>query len=98
MKIEARGKYAGVKVHLDGDEAEVFLDFIKAKGEGEKIQKRIEKFAFKLGGKIEALLEEKPYLLKDRTEEQIEAALTSDAEKIEAQLKVLKKGGDWKKV
>ena len=28
MKIEPRGKYAGVKVHLDGEEAGVLLDIL----------------------------------------------------------------------
>ena len=104
MKIEARGKYAGVKVHLDGDEAEWFLGALDV---GDKIlstkplpQVAAEslKFAVKLGRKIAKLVKDVPNLLKDRTEEQITAALTGDQEKIIAQLEALKKGKNWKKV
>lgn len=98
MKIEARGKYAGVKVHLDGDEAEMFLAFT-AKKIGYDEEARVMKFVSKLGGKIQSLIGEIPNLLEDRTEEQILDALQSDASKIEKQLKALKKGGDqWQHV
>ena len=102
MKIEPRGKYAGVKVHLDGEEGQLFLDFVeKAKGQEKfKLDKddKVIKFASKLGGKIQKLIGEVPNLLEDRTEEQIKEALTGDAEKIEKQLAALEKGKDWKKV
>lgn len=96
MKIEARGKYAGVKVHLDGEEAKEFLQWVEHKVE--KTDTPVIKFAAKLGGKIAKLMKEVPNLLEDRTEEQIQEALTSDAEKIEKQLAAIKKGKDWKKV
>ena len=98
MKIEPRGKYAGVKVHLDGDEAEMFLAWAGLKTMVTTQHKEVINFASKLGSKIQRLIEEIPNLLEDRTEEQIQLALTGDAEKIEKQLKALKKGQDWKAV
>lgn len=104
MKIEPRGKYAGVKVHLDGEEAGLFLEWAEeyhsypqTKLHPDKDVKVIN-FASKLGGKIQKLVGEMPNLLEDRTEEQIEKSLKGDAEKIEKQLKAIKKGKDWKKV
>ena len=98
MKIESRGKYPGVKVHLDAEEAEMFLEFVSAKGEGGASKKDIIKFAEKLGNKIDKLLDENPDLLKERTEEQIQASMNHDLEKIEAQKAAMAKGKDWKKV
>ena len=97
MKIEPRGKYAGVKVHLDGEEAAMFLEWAE-KGIHLGDETNVIKFASKLGGKIQKLVGEMPNLLEDRTEEQIEKSLKGDAEKIEKQLKAIKKGKDWKKV
>ena len=101
MKIEARGKYAGVKVHLDGDEAQQFLDLVRLKGEGKQANKAEERaitFAHKLGKKIDKLIEEVPNLLEDRTEEQIQASMEKDLDKILEQKKAIAAGKDWKKV
>ena len=100
MKIEPRGKYAGVKVHLDGDEAGELLEFFKSTSPAHKIKALPipERFALKLGNKINNLIGEMPNLLEDRTEEQIKEALEGDQEKIEAQLAAMEKGKDWKKV
>ena len=97
MKIEPRGKYAGVKVHLDGEEAGIFLKWADGKWSSEPNPTLIQ-FASKLGGKIQRLIKEVPNLLEDRTEEQIKEALEGDQEKIEKQLKALEKGKDWKVV
>ena len=97
MKIEPRGKYAGVKVHLDGDEAGAFLKWADGKWSTEPNPSLV-KFASKLGGKIQRLIEEIPNLLEDRTEEQIKDALEGDQEKIEKQLAALSGGKDWKRV
>lgn len=98
MKIEPRGKYAGVKVHLDGEESQMFLDVYKDHSKGGVDYTDGYDFAVKLGKKISKLVGEMPNLLEDRTEEQIKEALTGDAEKIEKQLKAMAKGADWKKV
>lgn len=94
MKIEPRGKYAGVKVHLDGDEAEEFLKAYKKDG----LKDKAVEFQVKLGKKISKLLEDVPNLFKDRTEEQIKASMEKDLEKIHQQQKAMGEGKDWKKV
>ena len=101
MKIEKRGKYGGVKVHLDGEEAEEFLNYFTADKKGVVEGDLLifpPKFAVRLGKKIANLVSEFPTLFEDRTEEEIQEALSSDAEKIDAQLKALGEGKDWKKV
>ena len=99
MKIEARGKYAGVKVHLDGDEAALFLEVVAGKKLHAQEEAQVIEFATKLGHKIQKLVKEVPNLLVDRTEAQIKEALEGDAEKITKQLAALKHGGDqWKHV
>lgn len=95
MKIEPRGKYAGIKVHLDGDEARMFL-MLKALGPVEFTP--ISKFALTLGKHITKLVKEIPNLLEDRTEAQIQEALLGDQAKIAKQLDAMKTGSDWKKV
>lgn len=102
MKIEPRGKYAGVKVHLDGDEAAMFLEWVK---NGSKApiyipaqSEPVITFASKLGGKIQKLISEVPNLLEDRTEEQIKASMEKDLAKIHAQQEAMAKGKDWKAV
>lgn len=95
MKIEPRGKYAGVKVHLDGEEAEMFLDFVGGAPTPIGANKAV-KFASKLGEKIRKLQFEVPTLLKERTEEEVKAALLKDQKKIEEQLKAIETGGDWR--
>ena len=97
MKIEPRAKYAGVKVHLDGDEAGSFLKWADVKWSKDPNHSLIQ-FASQLGEKIQHLIKEVPNLLEDRTEGQIKEALTGDQEKIERQLKALEKGKDWKQV
>ncbi len=72
IKIEPRGKYAGVKVHLDGEEAKEFLAFAEGvEGVGTTKKTGVLKFACKLGAKINKLVGEVPNLFEDRTEEQI---------------------------
>ena len=97
MKIEPRDKYAGVKVHLDGDEAGAFLKWADGKWSDDPNPSLI-KFASKLGRKIQRLIEEVPNLLEDRTEDQVKEALEGDAEKISKQLAALSGGKDWKRV
>ena len=101
MKIEPRGKYAGVKVHLDGDEAEEVLAYFHANKKGIAEGDLLSfppKFASRLGAKINKLIAEMPNLLEDRTEEQIIEAMEGDLEKIQAQKKAIAQGKDWKKV
>ena len=94
MKCEARGKYSGTKVHLDGEECKEILDFLDPNCVFSAALPQ--KFVTKLGRKIKALLTEHPDLLKERTEEQVQAALLKDQKKIVQQLEALEKGKDWK--
>ena len=103
MKIEPRGKYAGVKVHLDGEEAQNFLTVYEKWYHllsPPPISKKFGalNFALQLGKKIKNLMKEHPQLLEDRTEDEIAEALQRDKEKIEAQQFAMKKGKDWKGV
>ena len=101
ITIHPRGKYPGVKCHLDGEEAAEFLAYYEANKKGIAEGELLSfppKFASKLGKKIAALIEEVPHLLEERTEEQIQEALKGDQEKIAKQLTALDKGKDWKKV
>ena len=104
MKIEPRGKYAGVKVHLDGDEAQEFLAWAEMCDkllETKKLPEtacKVIKFACKLGAKIEKLVGEVPNLFEDRTEEQIQESMKKDLDKILAQQHAMGEGKDWKKV
>lgn len=106
MKIEKRGKYPGVKVHLDPDECQAFIQF------GEDVQKispsdPLASVALKpskptyfsvsaqIGKKMGKILVEEPDFLKERTPEQIKESLLADKAKIEKQLAA---GGAWKNV
>lgn len=93
MKIEPRGKYAGIKVHLDGEEVEKFLRWVKG-GDTAVINYPIQ-FAGKLAKQINSLLSEHPNLLKDRTEEEIKAALLKEQEEATKKLEKIKHGEKW---
>lgn len=96
MKIEPRGKYPGVKVHLDEKECEELIkDQALNSVEGER---RLAKFGAKLVRKILTLQEESPTLLQPRTEDQIRAELIEERDKSIAKLAAMDQGQDWKKV
>lgn len=98
MKIEPRGKYPGIKIHLDEKEVEEFIGLnpdgkatVVSSGVGEALRKR-------LRTKVKDLLHEVPWLLKERTSEQIIAELTIEKEKSEKKLAAIAAGKDWKEV
>lgn len=93
-KIEARGKYSGTKIHLTGEECKILLSWLG----GKRDLNDAKTFTKAVGKAIRKLKEENPYVLEDRTEEEIAAALQRDKDKIEKQMKVMKEGGNWKKV
>lgn len=98
MKIESRGKYPGVKVHLDPDECELLLQ-LKKDQEIAKIElKGPLALVLKMGVKIAVLQEEEPGLLQERTQEQILAILAKESEKAALQLEALKKKGSFKEI
>lgn len=101
-KYECRGKYSGVKAHFDEKECQELLDFLKlykSGNAGSTVDGSIPlKFTLAVAKGIKDILKEHPDMLKERTPEQILEALNRDKTKIEAQLQVIKKKGDWKKV
>lgn len=101
MKIEKRGKYPGVKVHLEPDEAKVYIQFAKdITTSGQKLKGDITyvSLSAKLGTKISKLIEEDPTLLEARTEEEIKHELEVELESAQLKLKALNKGKDWKEI
>jgi hypothetical protein len=108
MKIEKRGKYAGVKVHLEPDEVEAFIalaaDHKKGGGSpamyplNSKSSTNYFTLSVQLGKMVNKLMVEEPDLLKDRTPEQIKMELIEELRAAEEKLKVIDQGGDWKKI
>jgi hypothetical protein len=103
VKIESRGKYPGVKVHLEPEEVEVLLNFMKTAGSIDSTKRLVSlniigPLAAKMGMKIQDLLAEDPTVLQPRTPEQIVAILAKESEKQRLQLEAMKSGKDWKKL
>lgn len=91
MKIEPRGKYPGVKVHLDEKECEAVLTDAKKTD-----KKAFLEFGLKLASKIFKLQQEKPNLLDARTDEEIRAELEEERDKAIKKLAAMDEGKDWK--
>ena len=108
MKIEKRGKYAGVKVHLEPEECEVFLKLasdvemanssIKAQETLSGVHPNHLLLSLKLGKKINQLIKDEPNLLKARTPEEIQAELENEYESAKLKLEAINKGKDWKEI
>ena len=100
MEADSRGKYAGIKLHLDEKESQAFLDWhTKIKAGQKQSSDEHNSFPFQMAKQvakaIKLLLREKPEALQPRTPEQIEAAMLRDKAKIEKQLAAKDK---WKEV
>ena len=114
MKIEPRGKYPGVKVHLDAEEVNQILahdwrefienhDDMSGLGESTPLE---ELFVIQTGvglgydikRRVLKLMEEQPNLLSERTPDQIAAALEKEEVSAREKKKILAQGQDWKKV
>jgi len=84
MKVERRGKYPGIKLHLGEPECNRILDFDR------KPTNESEWACFylieKIGKRIRKAIEDDPSLLEDRTEEDIRQCLEEEAEKAQARL------------
>lgn len=94
MKVESRGKYPGVKLHLEPEEVTTILeaeDFWHPVDE-------VEKLLSKMQAKLQGLLKQEPDLLKERTPEQVAAILAKEVEKAGMQLNAVKSGKMWQKV
>lgn len=111
MKIEKRGKYPGVKVHLDPEECEAFMAFaedLKTIQQSSSLgdvptsvviptfeQVSFFSISAKIGKQMNKLIKDEPDFLKERTPEQIKESLLADQAKI---VKQLAAGGGWKQV
>lgn len=89
IKFERRGKYPGVKIHLDREECEKVLS-------GDK---QVRKAVFKdITEQLHEHIKKDPTLLEERTEEEIKATLMKEFVESEKKLAHIKDGLDWKKV
>jgi hypothetical protein len=96
IKVESRGKYPGVKLHLEPEEVSVILAQL---GEGQDEDSGdLYELNLKMAKKISKLQEETPGLLDERTPEQVKAILVKEVEKAAMQLKMVEAGQDPSKV
>lgn len=106
MKIEPRGKYPGIKVHLDEKEAETFLTLFDTVGIIDDsylslfmfpaTHEQVLKLTSKIGQAIRKLLTESPDVLKDtRTPEEIRAALEHERDSAIEKLHKMLQGEKW---
>lgn len=91
MKVEPRGKYAGVKLHLDENEVKALLD-------AHKSGKLTVPVVADMAQSVSAQLMKDPNMLQARTQAQIIKALKRDQKKISEQLAAIDGGKDWKTV
>lgn len=94
LKVETRGKYPGVKVHLDPDDCQSLMEWFEECSTKPTLKLGLAgKIAAKMGQKIKDLLVDQPDLFKEKTPEQLAAILIKEAEKPQLQLKHLKATG-----
>ena len=105
MELEPRPKNAGCKIHLEVDECQEILDWLKEYGiQPEYLGTSYYKAAFvpfkvtkQIAKAMRVLLKEHPDMLKPRTPEQIKEALEVDHKKTGEALSAIKAGGSYKK-
>lgn len=90
ISAERRGKYAGAKLHLDGDDCRIMLDALAT---ADNVP--LTKMARKMAKAIQELLAQQPDLLSPRTPAQIEAELQEEHIKAGAKLAKLQSGLSW---
>ena len=84
MKLERRGKFAGVKLHLTAKECQDILSF------KQNVMYYIPLYIQKdMGNLIKKAITKDPTILVKRTPEQIKEALENEQEKSEARLSAL---------
>lgn len=106
MKIEKRGKYPGVKVHLEPDEVKLFMKVAEGQqvaNGGMKIEvptyltnPTFSSMVLKLGGKLINLVKEEPDTLSERTPEQVAEVVALELKTATQKMEALKGGKDWK--
>ena len=100
-KAERRGKYPGVKVHLDDKECKLLLGqyaYRKKNGLTQGVIDAALQFAKEVTKSIRELQTEHPDLLEERTPEQVKESLLKDQKKIVEQLSTMHSGKDWKSI
>lgn len=99
MEIERRGKYPGVKVHLDPEEIEAInklADFLKIIDPVKSTSARPgQKLIIKLDSKIAAQVAEDPTTLAKRTEDEIRATLEKERDSAIKKLAAMDDGKEW---
>jgi len=99
MKVEPRGKYGGVKVHLDSEEVISFMEALPTAAFDHTHQDSvIPTLLYDLFKHTKKLLAETPDLLVDKPPDKVAEVLQYEAEKAAAKLAKLTKGEDWTKV
>lgn len=99
IKVERRGKYAGVKLHLEPKHCEVFRKWWEQVQAGQDFDtSKIEHLSEKIGALINELFMEDLTLYQDRTEEQVKETLMKEYVESEKKLTHIKEGLDWKKI
>ncbi len=88
MKIEPRGKFGGIKVHLDAEECKALMAPAYCPTTAFK-------FTGDLTAKLKKLLKEEPQLLVDKSPEEVKKMLEYEAEKAQTKLKLMNKGTTW---
>lgn len=91
-KCESRGKYPGVKAHLDPEECEWLLACVDSPFDPEDA---MQVFCRDLGKKIRKLMKSEPGLLQPRTHAQIEAELIEEGKKSAKKLAKAGAGLAW---
>ena len=80
MKIESRGKYPGVKIHLDPDECKGIINF----ADDNKLRKN-----------LMALIKDSPNVFSERTPEEIAAVLKDEQDEATRKLELIHAGKKW---
>lgn len=95
-KVERRGKYKGVKIHLSDEASQLLIDYVDIPTVMKQLQ--IEILCIDIGKKIVALKNEYPNLLVDRTPEEIKTELENEFESAQKKLEAIAAKKDWKQV
>lgn len=88
MKIEKRGKFAGVKVHLDPEEAKVFVELHTrmCDATGPITYTPATALAAKIGKATRKIMAQEPDVFVEKTEDQVREALIKEIGKLTEKL------------
>lgn len=101
MKLEPRGKFGGVKIHLDANETQQLLNATAAPFEGALHKVPVTnlqisaQLADRMGRKVRELMKEHTDLLQDKSPEQVAKELQLEIDKSQKKLQLLAGGNKW---